>query len=243
MSDALRHLFHAAARTSPLTRLAASWLGRDPFTGAHGAAAVGDAAVAGRDRLPHRRARRYGFHATLKAPFQLAANETEAALGERRRRIRGQRRALRASRALPSARSTVLRAAARQSRLPTLDRFAGDVVKAFDRFRAPLTEAEIERRNPDALSAEEFRNLCQWGYPYVFEAFRFHMTLTGRVAAGEPARVRAALDEVFAPMLAEPVAGRRRWRCSSSRKPARRSRVHSWSRLRAAASEQKDCLK
>ena len=100
-----------------------------------------------------------------------------------------------------------------------LDRFAGDVVKAFDRFRAPLTEAEIERRNPDALSAEEFRNLCQWGYPYVFETFRFHMTLTGRVAAGEAARVRAALDEVFGAVLRR--TGRRStaWRCSSSRKP------------------------
>ena len=79
-------------------------------------------------------------------------------------------------------------------------------VKAFDRFRSPLTEAEIERRNPDALSAEEFRNLCQWGYPYVFDTFRFHMTLTGRVAAGEAPRVRAALDEVFGAVLAEPVA-------------------------------------
>ena len=46
---------------------------------------------------------------------------------------------------------------------PDVDRFAGEVVTAFDRFGAPLSEAEISRRNPDALSQEEFRNLCQWG--------------------------------------------------------------------------------
>ena len=84
--------------------------------------------------------------------------------------------------------------------------FAASVVEAFDRFRAPITEAEIERRNPETLSAEQFRNLCQWGYPYVFDAFRFHMTLSGRVSGDEAARVRAAIEEVFEPVLAEPVS-------------------------------------
>jgi hypothetical protein len=55
------------------------------------------------------------------------------------------------------------------------------------------------------LSAEEFHNLHRWGYPYVFESFRFHMTLTGRVAGGEAERVRRALDEVFGAALAVPV--------------------------------------
>ncbi len=69
--------------------------------------------------------------------------------------------------------------------LPALNRFADDVVLGFDRFRAPLTEAEIERRSPDSLKPAEFRNLCQWGYPYVFETFRFHMTLSGRAGPQE----------------------------------------------------------
>ena len=83
--------------------------------------------------------------------------------------------------------------------------FAGTVVRDFEPFRAPLTEAEIERRSPDALSAEEFRNLCQWGYPYVFDAFRFHMTLTGRVGAIEAPRMHAAMEQVFSPLLGAPV--------------------------------------
>ena len=169
-------------------------------------------------------ARRYGFHATLKAPFQLASNETEAAA---------------ARRPWPTSPADVEPFVIPRLAIGQIDGFfalvpaeprgrarrasPADVVKAFDRFRSPLTEAEIERRNPDALSAEEFRNLCQWGYPYVFETFRFHMTLTGRVAAGEAPRVRAALDEVFGAVLAAAGRGRRRWRCLSSRKPARPS--------------------
>ena len=89
---------------------------------------------------------------------------------------------------------------------PELDRFAGDIVREFEPFRTPLSEADIRRRNPDKLSQEEFRNLCQWGYPYVFQSFRFHMTLTGRVADPDLPRVRAAIDEVFAPALAKPIS-------------------------------------
>ncbi|WP_292224707.1 DUF1045 domain-containing protein, partial [Mesorhizobium sp.] len=74
-----------------------------------------------------------------------------------------------------------------------------------DSFRAPLTEAEIERRSPDALKPDEFRNLCQWGYPYVFDTFRFHMTLSGRVGPEESPRLRAAIDGLFADALRQPV--------------------------------------
>jgi putative phosphonate metabolism protein len=198
-------IYFTPPRDSPLTRLAASWLGRDPFTGS----SVPPPSVTGftpaEIAFHTAAARRYGFHATLKAPFQLAAGETDARLAQ----------AL-ADFAAESEPFAIPRLAVGQidrffALLPTspvaeLQALADNVVKVFDRFRSPLTEAEIERRNPDAMSAEEFRNLCQWGYPYVFDTFRFHMTLTGRVAAGEAVRVRAALDETFGAALAEPVA-------------------------------------
>jgi putative phosphonate metabolism protein len=190
---------------SPLTRLAASWLGRDPFTGSSVPSPSVTGFMPAEIAFHTAAARRYGFHATLKAPFLLAEGETEARLAQAV-----------ADFAAESEPFAIPRLAVGQidrffALLPTspvaeLDVLAGNVVKAFDRFRSPLTEAEIERRNPDAMSAEEFRNLCQWGYPYVFDTFRFHMTLTGRVAAGEAARVRAALDELFGAVLAEPVA-------------------------------------
>ena len=198
-------IYFTPPKDSPLTRLAASWLGRDPFSGASVPPPLVSGLTPGEIAFHTAAARRYGFHATLKAPFLLAASETEAALAEAIAEF-----------AANVAPFVIPRLAVGQidrffallpaSPVAELDALARNAVKAFDRFRSPMTEAEIERRNPDALSAEEFRNLCQWGYPYVFDTFRFHMTLTGRVASGESPRVRAALDEVFGEVLAEPVA-------------------------------------
>jgi putative phosphonate metabolism protein len=197
-------IYFTPAKDSPLTRLAASWLGRDPFTGA----SVPPPSVAGftpgEIAFHTAAARRYGFHATLKAPFLLAATETEARLAQAVAEFAAATEPFVVPR-LAVGQIDRFFALLLTSPVAELDALAGNAVKAFDRFRMPLTEGEIERRNPDALSAEEFRNLCQWGYPYVFDTFRFHMTLTGRVAAGEAGRVHVALDEVFGAVLTEPV--------------------------------------
>jgi hypothetical protein len=89
--------------------------------------------------------------------------------------------------------------------VPGIQDLAASVVRTLDPLRAPLTEAELERRNPDALKPVEFRNLCQWGYPYVFDAFRFHMTLTGRLDAAERPRLRAAIGEAFGDLIGRPL--------------------------------------
>lgn len=198
-------IYFTPPQTDPLTRIAANWLGRDPFTGQPTAApAVGDLTPA-EIAFDTAAARRYGFHATLKAPFRLAETETESSLSD----------AL-ATYAASVAPVVIPRIMVKQidgffalvpaDKLPDLNRLADDIVVAFDRFRAPLTEAEITRRNPDALSPREFRNLCQWGYPFVFEAFRFHMTLTARISETDAPRIRAAIETFFAPVLDKPIA-------------------------------------
>ncbi|CAN7255542.1 DUF1045 domain-containing protein [Mesorhizobium sp. LjNodule214] len=197
-------IYFTPGQDEPLARIAANWLGRDPFGAAtRPVEAVGELSAA-EVAFHTASARRYGFHATLKAPFRLAPNETEASL----------RAALDAfAEATPAV--TIPRlvvgqidgffALVPEAPLAALNRFADDVVLGFDRFRAPLTEAEIERRSPDSLKPAEFRNLCQWGYPYVFETFRFHMTLSGRAASQESPRLRAAIDSLFAEVLLRPV--------------------------------------
>ena len=42
--------------------------------------------------------------------------------------------------------------------------------------------------------------LSVWGYPYVMDEFRFHLTLTERLAADEADRVGAALATMAAPL-------------------------------------------
>jgi putative phosphonate metabolism protein len=196
-------LYFTPAHTDPLTRVAASWLGRDPFTGTQPSAPVVTSLSPAEIAYHTASARRYGFHATLKAPFQLAADTTEAELDDAVASFAAAAEPLLLSKLVPTRLDGFL-ALTPGSPAPDLDRFAGEVVTVFDRFRAPLGDAEIKRRNPDALSPEEFRNLLQWGYPYVFESFRFHMTLTGRVSDHDLPRVRAAIDEVFAATLERP---------------------------------------
>src|SRR5262249_56836083 len=64
---------------------------------------------------------------------------------------------------------------------PDLDRLAADCVTAFDRFRRPLRAQERSKRLAAGLSASQIAHLDRWGYPFVFDDFRFHMTLTGPV--------------------------------------------------------------
>jgi putative phosphonate metabolism protein len=196
-------IYFTPGQNDPLTRLAASWLGRDPFTGEQPPAPAVTSLSPVEIAYHTASARRYGFHATLKAPFHLAEGETEAELDSAVASFAAAADPILLSKLTP-ARIDGFLALVPGSPAPDLDRFAGEVVTVFDRFRAPLSEAEVKRRNPEALSPEEFRNLLQWGYPYVFESFRFHMTLTGRVGDHDLDRVRAAIDEVFATTLARP---------------------------------------
>ena len=196
-------IYFTPGQNDPLTRIAASWLGRDPFTSAQPPAPAVTQLTPAEIAYHTASARRYGFHATLKAPFHLAESETEAELDDAVATFAASADPILLSKLMPTRIDGFL-ALVPGSPAPDLDRLAGEVVVAFDRFRAPLSDAEVKRRNPEALSPEEFRNLLQWGYPYVFESFRFHMTLTGRVGDPDLPRVRAALDEVFAQTLEQP---------------------------------------
>ncbi len=198
-------IYFTPDKDDPLTRLAASWLGRDPFTGAATEPPASTILSPAEIAFHTASARRYGFHATLKAPFRLAAGESETGL-EHAMSAFAQRIEPVVIPRLVVKQMDGFFALVPSEENASLQRFADDVVTSCDRFRAPLSEADMERRNPDALSPAEFRNLCKWGYPYVFDAFRFHMTLTGRVGAEESARIRAAIDEVFGAALARPVA-------------------------------------
>lgn len=188
----------------PLTRTAIQWLGRDAFGGKVLAPhAAGDLSAA-ECAFHTAAARRYGFHATLKAPFRLAEGETEASLFAQFDAFAAAVQPVEIP-SLALKRLDGFFALVPDARWEPLHRLADDVVVAFERFRAPLSDAEIERRNPDALRPREFRNLHQWGYPYVFEAFRFHMTLSGRVAPPEVARVDDAIRQTFSAFIGRPL--------------------------------------
>jgi hypothetical protein len=71
---------------------------------------------------------------------------------------------------------------------------AADCVRSFDSFRVPPSAADMERRQPSRLTERQRKLLELWGYPYVMEEFRFHLTLTGRI---ESARQREQITDIL----------------------------------------------
>lgn len=158
---------------SDLARFGNAVLGTDNHTGAEIPRPEGLADLAGVTDSP----RRYGFHATLKAPMRLASGVTEADLLEAAAALAADHPPVPVG-PLHVATLGAFTALIPQAAPPELGLFAAECVAAFDPYRAPLTEAETARRHPERLSTRGRALLARWGYPYVFEAFRFHMTLT-----------------------------------------------------------------
>ena len=140
--------------------------------------------------------RRYGFHATLKAPFRLREGARAEALAEACRRFAAQHEAVTLDGLEVATFGRFLGLVAKAENA-ALDRLAADVVMAFDGFRAPLTEAERAKRLKAGLSARQRAYLETYGYPHVLDEFRFHMTLTGALDPDLVPRVRDALAEAY----------------------------------------------
>ncbi|MGY6710615.1 MAG: DUF1045 domain-containing protein [Rhizobiaceae bacterium] len=198
-------IYFTPAREAPLGRVAADWLGRCVYGGAVRPRRVVEGFSEGELAFHTASARRYGFHATLKAPFRLASDTTEDQLVDALDAFCATREPVLVPRAVLTQMAGFFALVPSEPHGP-LNQLAADVVRAFEPFRAPLTETEIARRNPDALSPAQLRNLHGWGYPYIFDEFRFHMTLTGRASPADSPRLSRAIGSAFGGLLDAPLA-------------------------------------
>lgn len=149
--------------------------------------------------------RRYGFHATLKAPFELAPGKTREDLLTAAQSFAAGRAVVELGNLRVRAIGSFVALTVKESS-GAVDVLAADCVRAFEPFRAPPSAADLERRLSANLSEDQRANVDAWGYPYVFDAFRFHMTLTGRLRGRETVkRAVTALSEIYAAIDA-PVA-------------------------------------
>lgn len=197
-------VYFVPARHSSLAAFGASVIGYDVWTGLSSPAMMLPSLGAVRSPEVVDEPARYGFHATLKAPFHLRDDADEgdvltlaqsfaechsgAAIG--RLHVRAMSRFIALVPDAPPA---------------SLGRLADDCVRAFDGLRAPLTEADRARRLKTPLTEQQARYLEAWGYPYVFEDFRFHMTLTGALPEEQQAAALADLAVLWK-AVAQPVA-------------------------------------
>lgn len=189
--------YYAPYPSDPLWKAGCAWLGRDPETGAR----VPQPDVPGIAGLTQEPAL-YGFHATLKPPVRLRTSY--AAFLE-------EAEALAAS--IPAFDLPPLRVADISGFLalretepcPALQALADACVEKLDGHRAPAGPDELARRRAGGrLNAQQEEMLVRWGYPYVFDTWFFHMTLTRRLSPEERTVVLPAAEAFFASALAQP---------------------------------------
>jgi putative phosphonate metabolism protein len=198
-------IYYVAAEGSALDRFGSHLLGYDAWTGKDIAFAEGAAdAVSDWPELTED-ARRYGFHATLKAPFHLADDHSEDKLRQTCAAFAVTPRALPQIRPVVDPISGFI-AIIPGDPSPELQQLAADCVRSFEPFRAPLTADDRARRKPERMTPRQVEYLDRWGYPYVMEEFRFHLTLTCRLDAERRASILAMLRERFAVLGLERLA-------------------------------------
>ena len=192
-------LYFAPAATHPLWTAGCQWLGRDPGAG-----------TSGEGGLHRDDPRRYGFHATLKAPFALRDGTTRPQLLAALSHFVAERAPFAMPRLAAAALGDflALRPVDRDATAAgqPLRALADDCVRLFDDFRRPPSPAEVARRLAAGLDERQRGNVDRWGYPHVFERWRFHMTLTDGLSDDAlRAGLLAEAARHFAGALAEPL--------------------------------------
>lgn len=195
-------IYFSPAKQSAWWRFGAHWLGRDEHDNTAlpqpQAPGITPAELLQITADP----RRYGFHATLKAPFQLSAGDVEADLVARLNQL--------AKTLTPVALGTMQLATlgnfvalVPEAEPEGLQALAAACVTGLDDLRAPLGKEALARRRSAGLDAREDELLTLYGYPYVLDRFRLHLTLTGSVDALTAHRVRSGLASDLARLNAQ----------------------------------------
>ena len=181
-----------------LHRFGAGWFGWDVITGTD---------INQNDRmLPLslqqfvEKPRKYGLHATIKAPFRLKSLKDYEALIATTQQIAKRHGAFTLSLSMTKLGRFLALTCTEGDPKPLKD-LAADCVQSLDVFRAPLTEDELNKRLAAHLKENEKSNVMTWGYPYVFESYRFHITLTDKVSAKNREALEPYLETNLAPCI------------------------------------------
>lgn len=197
-------IYYAPACGSLLWQAGCRWLGRDPQAQSELEQPVVPGWPAERVRRLTASARMYGLHATLKPPFRLAGGCSVEALDAELQAFAAARRALAgiALHVAPLSTFLALQPVQHDRRLVQL---AEACVVQFDAFRRPAEEDELARRRAAGLSDRQEELLRAFGYPYVLDQFRFHVTLTDRLAPDDCAVLLPWLVKYFSRAIEQPL--------------------------------------
>lgn len=184
-------IYYAPEKLSPWWTFGAHWLGRDEYDGT--ALLQPSLEYIQPQELGQLTAqpRRYGFHATLKAPFRLADRCDEATLTSRLHTLAGTLAPVSLG---PLCLSSLFDCVALVPEVVTanLQELAATCVIYLDDLRATPSTDELLRRGADQLDERGAELLALYGYPHVMERFRLHLTLTGPIDTSTAKRVNEA---------------------------------------------------
>jgi putative phosphonate metabolism protein len=197
-------IFFAPRRGNAFWAWGSEFLGRDAFTGEPLAQPLLSGIDPDRLYQVTSETRKYGLHGTLKPPFRLAQDTTRGMLRAAVAEFAATQKPFRLN-GLKVSRIARFLALTPITRSKQIDALAEVAMREFDHFRGPATEPELTRRRRAGLSDRQEELLQRWGYPYVMEEYRFHMSLTGPLREGEAEPLEAAINDRFAAMLAQPL--------------------------------------
>jgi len=189
-------LYYAPPASSAWWRAGCEWLGRDAETGRlietpeESEIAALEQTVAALTGSP----RRYGWHGTLVAPFHIAEGVTPQQVVSAAREWASHIAPFYSPlSAVEMGRFVALRAT-RPEDDESIRRVAASALYALASLRARPSAEDAERRLASGLSDRQRSLLHEWGYPYVLDEFRFHMTLSDAL---DSASVRAAIVSLW----------------------------------------------
>lgn len=181
---------------SPLARFGVGWFATNPPPAVPGLGRARVEALLAPARL-------YGFHATLMAPFSLAPGVEPGDLIRALDRFAAARVPVVAPPLYPTTLGAFV-ALRPRGVCPALDDLAAECVRRLDGFRAS-SDTDMARRRGAGLTPRQEALLQTWGYPYVMEEYRCHMTLAGPAMAHEVSMLLAAAASRFSELRDEPL--------------------------------------
>ena len=207
MMNPLRYaVYLAPPPESALWRFGSAVVGRDAASGEAQLGFAPDGFDATAWRSMTTKPRRYGFHATIKAPFRLADEASLSDLSTALAELAHAQTPFSAGRlavsTLALGEGAAFVALTSPTPSPKIAEIEERVVRGLAAFRAPLNEAERVRRDPLRLTPRQRETFERWGYPYALAEFRLHFTLTNAVE--EAGRIAETLAREFAARVADP---------------------------------------
>lgn len=196
-------IYYAPRAGSDVWRLASEWLGHDSASGGDVNQFVPNG-ISAQDFIHATMSpRRYGFHATIKAPMRLAPGVSPEQF------LNAIESYARTQHAVEIGYMQISQLAGFLAITPVaqsgdVTQFAAEVVAYFDRFRAPLSEEDRQKRLATGLTHRQVELVEQYGYPYVMEEYRMHLTLTDRLDMEMSDKLLAEAERYFAPTLEAP---------------------------------------